>query len=232
MKSLPKLNFAHLLCSLKSSTGRITTNRPSRILTAFAVKQRGVVLFLTLLALLAMSLAAVALIRSVDTAGMIAGNLAFQQAATAAGSTEIEAGIAWLAAQDSGISVRTNPANILNTNPPGTGYYSFINNTDLTDSAQFNWNTQSSPPTVDANRNTMRFVIQRLCLLNSTPIDTNKCLFAPTATATANTSSQAVIGYDEANDAPDESNGTVQYRITVRTEGPRNTHSYVQAFVY
>ncbi|MBU1426062.1 MAG: hypothetical protein KKH12_12860 [Gammaproteobacteria bacterium] len=231
MKSLPKLNFAHLLFRLISAISCITAKQHSCILPAYAVKQRGVVLFLTLLALLAMSLAAVALIRSVDTAGMIAGNLAFQQAATAAGSTEIEQGIAWLAAQDSGIAVKTDPANILNTDPPGTGYYSFIDNTDLTDPAQFDWIARGSPPAVDANHNTKRFVIQRVCRLDNTPIDSNECLFAPTA-STGSNSSQAVIGYDEVSETPPSSDGTVQYRITVRTEGPKNTHSYVQAFVY
>ena len=47
-----------------------------------SMKQRGVVLFFALISLLAIMLAAVALIRSVDTSIMIAGNLAFKQAAT------------------------------------------------------------------------------------------------------------------------------------------------------
>ena len=57
MKSLPKI------CSMRVGV----------------IKQRGVVLFIALIALVAMSLAAVALVRSVDTATIIAGNLAFKQ---------------------------------------------------------------------------------------------------------------------------------------------------------
>ena len=45
-------------------------------------KQQGVVLFIALVALVVMSLAAVALIRSVDTNTLIGGNLSFKQAAT------------------------------------------------------------------------------------------------------------------------------------------------------
>jgi type IV pilus assembly protein PilX len=61
-------------------------------------KQRGVVLFFTLIALVVMSLAAVALIRSVDTSNMIAGNLAFKQAGASSTDTGMEAAIGWLSA--------------------------------------------------------------------------------------------------------------------------------------
>ena len=46
--------------------------------------QRGVVLFIALIAMVVMSLAGVALIRSVDTTGSVAGNLAFREASTPA----------------------------------------------------------------------------------------------------------------------------------------------------
>ena len=42
--------------------------------------QRGVVLFIALIVMVAMSLAAIALIRSVDTTTTVIGNLAFRQA--------------------------------------------------------------------------------------------------------------------------------------------------------
>jgi type IV pilus assembly protein PilX len=63
-----------------------------------AAKQRGVVLFFTLIALVVMSLAAVALIRSVDTSTMIAGNLAFRQSGASSTDTGMEAAIGWLSA--------------------------------------------------------------------------------------------------------------------------------------
>ena len=46
--------------------------------------QRGVILFVALIVLVAMSLTGIALIRSVDTNVLVAGNLAFRQGATAA----------------------------------------------------------------------------------------------------------------------------------------------------
>ena len=53
-------------------------------------RQRGVVLFISLIVLVAMTLAGVALVRSVDTTNLIAGNLAFKQGATLSGDAAIE----------------------------------------------------------------------------------------------------------------------------------------------
>jgi len=93
--------------------------------------QRGVVLFVALIALVVMSLAAVALIRSVDTATIIAGNLAFRQSATTSsdrGFNDPASGaMAWLTTTDNSNSTKdpttdaTHSFNITNT---GAGYYS------------------------------------------------------------------------------------------------------------
>ncbi|HLB44195.1 MAG TPA: hypothetical protein VJK49_02320, partial [Candidatus Limnocylindrales bacterium] len=63
--------------------------------------QRGVVLFIALIVLVAMSLAGVALIRSVDTGSVIAGNIAFRQTAMHVGDNGIEAARTWLLGQSS-----------------------------------------------------------------------------------------------------------------------------------
>lgn len=55
--------------------------------------QRGVVLFFALISLLAIMLAAVALVRSVDTSTIIAGNLAFKQSATSSGDAGTETAV-------------------------------------------------------------------------------------------------------------------------------------------
>src|SRR5450830_1873633 len=59
-------------------------------------KQRGVIMLIALITLVAMTLAAIALVRSVDTTNIIAGNLAFQQSATNAGDIGSEKAIQWL----------------------------------------------------------------------------------------------------------------------------------------
>src|SRR4029453_14165034 len=52
--------------------------------------QRGVVMFIALLVMVALSLAGIALIRSADTATVVSGNLAFKQAAVYAVDRSIE----------------------------------------------------------------------------------------------------------------------------------------------
>ena len=212
-----------------------------------ARKQRGVVLFFALIALVVMSLAAVALIRSVDTSTMIAGNIAFKQAATTSGDSGLEAAITALnAAQTSmanaGISVLNDTgcpsacSNILNTSDPSIGYYS---NADpsiiLTDSSSSGsiWNSGSMPVGTgpDDSGNNIRYIIQRMCRsANQSPSKSN-CLFSAPA---LDKNGQEVplpsticqgSGCPVAGQAP-------EYRITSRAAGPGNTYSYVQAFVY
>jgi len=86
------------------------------------MKQRGVVLFFALIALLAISLAAVALIRSVDTSTMIAGNLAFKQTATTSADAGLENAIAWL-----NTTQTANSANNVYTNLPAVHAFNVTN---------------------------------------------------------------------------------------------------------
>jgi hypothetical protein len=58
--------------------------------------QRGVVLFIALIAMVVMSLAGVALIRAVDTSGSAAGNIAFREASVTAVNYAIEQAVDWL----------------------------------------------------------------------------------------------------------------------------------------
>jgi len=57
-----------------------------------ASSTRGVALFFALVCLVAIMLAAVVLVRSVDTRTLISGNLAFQRSATASSDAGTEAG--------------------------------------------------------------------------------------------------------------------------------------------
>lgn len=200
------------------------------------VKQRGVVLFFTLIALLAMSLAAVALIRSVDTSTLIAGNLAFKQAATASGDAGIEAAVNWLAATQTAnkaLNVLNNSAHPFNqTSLTATpGYHSSASST-LSLTADSTWNdTNSVLVGTDGSGNTIRYIIQRMCRNANTPIQTANCLFS---SGTVDNNGQNIplpqeicegVGCPVAGQTP-------QMRITTRTTGPKNTVSYIQAFVY
>lgn len=203
-----------------------------------AMKQRGVVLFFTLIALLAMMLAAVALIRSVDTSTLIAGNLAFKQAATTSGDAGIDAAMNWLAttqAANNAINVITDPtlAHPFNITDLATrpGYHSNIDPA-LNLTADATWdNANSVLVGTDGSGNTIRYIIQRVCRTANQPIQSAGCLFS---SALQDNNGQNIplpqevcqgAGCPSAAQSP-------QIRITTRTTGPKNTISYVQAFVY
>lgn len=202
-----------------------------------ALKQRGVVLFFTLIALLAMSLAAVALIRSVDTSTMIAGNLAFRQSATSSADSGIEAAIAWLntiETTNSGLNVLNDPAHPFNQDNATAGYYSSADPAlSLTDGSGIQWDDNDSflVGTDAATGNTVRYVIQRMCRNANQTIQNADCLFSG---AIQDNNGQSIPLPQEVceGDGCPVAGQTPQIRITARTDGPRNTISYVQAFVY
>src|SRR5437879_13137562 len=59
-------------------------------------RQRGVTLFIALIVLVAMTMAAVAMMRSVDTATVVAGDIGFRQSAVNAADQGVQAAYAWL----------------------------------------------------------------------------------------------------------------------------------------
>lgn len=186
-------------------------------------RQRGVVLFISLIILVAMSLAGIALMRGVDTNVTIAGNLAFKQGATAAGDLGVETARTWLLANSGGSALYNDNA--------GSAYYAtFQSNVDLlgTDPARtdFNWSTGVLVGP-DAAGNSMRYVIHRLCDAAGDPAGVNCLKAAGSSSSTSGTRGAASFGAF-AISVP----ASTYYRITVRVTGPRNTTSYVQAVVY
>ncbi|HLP97176.1 MAG TPA: hypothetical protein VK149_01890 [Sideroxyarcus sp.] len=214
-------------------------------------KQRGVVLFFSLVALLAMSLAAVALIRSVDTSTMIAGNLAFKQSATSAGDNGVEqaigcmtgsAGCLW--ANNVGnygevLKDITNPLNNtdLANNP---GFYASSTGLDLF--AEATWADGNSNVYLGedpATGNKVRYIIQRMCRsANALPANAENDIKVPPETSCLFLSAEETLDEMNIKKYQDicptcETKGQVPvYRITAKIDGPRNTVSYVQAFVY
>lgn len=223
------------------------------------LKQRGVVLFLALIALLVMSLAAVALIRSVDTTTLIAGNLAFKQAATTSADAGIEAAISALSAMrdsaaNSGKDVMMNTAHTFNITDLAArpGYFSYVDPAlNLTDSATWNatnarkvtWDSVGVAKTdgsgvraIDNSGNTIQYIIQRMCRNNNVAVKGASgadadCLFAAAAVDTGGQQIKQISDICEGAGCI-FGGQTPQVRVTVRVTGPKNTSSYVQAFVY
>jgi Tfp pilus assembly protein PilX len=196
--------------------------RPLRIAARRA--QRGVILFIALIVLVAMSLAGVALMRSVDTNVLIAGNLAFRQATTALGDNGIESARAWMTGNNS----------LLVGNQPGgnTGYWAnwqagldFVGTTPTT-SDDYPWDSQATTVASPDPAYVIAYVIHRLCELEGA-VEKAKCLKA-SAGAGGSTAggTKGAVTYG-VQSLP--GTATVFYRVTVRVSGPRNTKSYIQA---
>lgn len=202
-----------------------------------AGRQGGAVLFFALIALVVMTLAAIALVRSVDTASLISGNLAFKQSAASSGDNGIEAAMAVLALPPN--AVNTN----LNVNAPASGYYNSLNRAiDLT---TLTWDNNNSvlvdgDPLVagaqanDPAGNSVRYIIQRVCLhptVAAANLASGQAITVSTAncslTDATDTSSKRV-----GEEPPPPGAGSPIYRVTARVAGPRNTVSYLQGFVY
>ena len=213
---------------------------PKAGLSGRVVKQRGVVLFFALISLLAIMLAAVALVRSVDTSTIIAGNLAFKQAATTSGDAGTEAAVVWLTAAeaaDNSKNVLNDTTHVFNIDNAAAGYYSSLNPAlSLTASSglRIQWTDADSVlvlPDPDSSGNSVRYVIQRMCRNANVAIQNADCLFSG---ALQDLNGKNIpLPQDVCIGAGCPVAGqTPQIRITSRTTGPRNTISYVQAFVY
>lgn len=210
-------------------------------------QQRGIVLFIALIALVIMSLAAVALIRSSDTNTLITGNLAFKQAATTSADAGVEAAIAALtlmrdSAANTGINVLNDATHTFNVTDTTLrpGYFSSADPTltaALTTDAT--WTTAGNAitvtdgggNTVDASGNTVQYIIQRMCRTPNVAIQSAGCLFS--AAAEDKSGQQIPLPQNICNGVGCPVAGqTPQVRVTVRVAGPKNAVSFVQAFVY
>ena len=202
--------------------------------------QRGVVLLITLIALVAMTLAAIALIRSVDTGNVVAGNLAFKQSATLAGDFGTETAATWLQGK-SGTSDTFN-------DDAANGYYATSQDTlDMTGStgdpnrALVDWDFNNcngaaasacifpSQPIDAGAGNQVNYIINRLCQSagdsNST---SNSCVTFISETSLSPKRGEIKAGEEKRF----ESTPVAYYRITSRIKGPRNTISYIETIVH
>ena len=194
-------------------------------------RERGVVLLIALIALVAMTLAAIGMVRSLDTGTLVSGNISFRQSAVNTGDSGIEKARTWLITNRS----------VLDTDQNGSGYYSTRQDSlDITgnmtyggtDGVDWGGSDPSQPVKaydagdVDGTGNHVYYLIQRMCSIPGTINDPGQS--CATASNQATGSSQ---------DAPDYSSyalkvkNQVYYRITARVNGAKNTVSYVQAVV-
>jgi Tfp pilus assembly protein PilX len=184
-------------------------------------RQQGVVLFIALIVLVAMSLAGVAMVRSVDTSLGIAGNMAFKQATLQGGDLGIKEAYNWLSTNNTGTVLQSTAA--------ASGYYSSSPGSvveDWYDISKWNGAKQANGGLPDAAGNTVRYIIHRMCTLPDTAYNSanQECALSVTSGGAAGGSMS--VGAVQFEGIP-----ALYYRITTRIDGPRNTVSIVQVSV-
>lgn len=199
-------------------------------------RQTGVVLLIALIALVAVTLAGIALMRSVDTGLLIAGNLSFRQAAVAAADGAIEQAIEQLATLDQ---------DALGSDGAIAGYYAnrydscditgSFTPTEANDDVQWNPNGAPLPncnmiaAAVAADRMPSgyeaSYVINRMCDASLPQRQTNCSLFNESGSGGGTSSSMDSVAYGTQLPTGE---GRPYYRITVRVTGPRSTVAFVQ----
>jgi Tfp pilus assembly protein PilX len=174
------------------------------------------VLFIALIVLVAMSLAGVALFRSVGTGVLIAGNIALQRAAVTSSDLGIESGRAWLMLQNQ---------TTLTSDQTGRYYSSWDQSFDP---STFNWTSNSTLVSTDGAGFEIRYVIHRLCsVANASHNATNQSCIS--LKVSSGTSSRTGGSYGV---FPLGGNSYIYFRITSRALGPKNTVSYTQTTMY
>lgn len=189
-------------------------------------RQAGVVLMIAVIMLVAMSLTAIALVRSVYTTNIIAGNMTFQQAAVHESDTGIDAAISFLQAQA--------PATLYNTiyaNGAQTAYVAARQDPGANQSWSDFWSDVLEPANVintmttnTQTGNTVSYVIHRLCNAPGDPFAGAGCAVKPDMTGSPGNGKG--VGVIDLNIST-----AVYYRITTRVAGPRGTVSFVQAVI-
>ena len=205
-----------------------TGRRAFGIASSSPNRPRGIVLFVALLVMVALSIAGVALMRSTDAATAVTGNLVLKQAASLAVDRGIERAVHALWETTPGLD-RTQHA-------PTQNFYACVRGTgggcmpansvvpkipDLLLNAN-GCSAASLASGLIANDdagNRSCYVIERMCLAPGPAVRSN-CNLA-TGALGADPGTEHYIGLTRPGDA--------YYRVTVRVEGPRSTVTYAQA---
>ena len=180
-------------------------------------RERGVVLVVALIAMVAMAFSGAALMRSVEATATVAGNLGFHQSAAMTPDTAIAAAIAALFERN----LIVDPSN----DDPSQGYYANRQAGEdirgVPYALQKIANFPSGAPVSNASDGTaVRYVIERMCS-QAGPPSGDYCTLALVSNALPSSAGGS------ATDAP----RVPLYRQTVRVDGPSGTVLVAQAFL-
>lgn len=218
-------------------------------------QQQGISLLFSLVALVALLFGALAMVRNLDTASILMGNLGLKQDATASADQATRQAITWLNLN----------AGVLNTDLPASGYYASnqefasdgttardpidATGDQLKGSSSrqlIDWNNDNcayaagtefsscsiKPKAIDSaiNGNAASYVILRLCSKAGNPNADNTISCAKPVTSAGGTSNSR-NSLDSAS-ATYTGSSTTYFRVLVRVDGARNSTSVTETIVH
>ena len=186
--------------------------------------QRGVTLIIALIVLVAMTLAGVAMMRSVDTGTIVVGNIAFRQATVHSADQGLQAAYSFIAASAGG-TVLYNDDNIIGVGSKGYWSSSPSDELDWMDLNVWNKAAVVNAGNPDAGGNVVYYMIHRLCL------NPNVANTATTCAATPDNTAISGEGIDLSSANYFTRPPATHYRVTAKSVGPRNSISIVQTLI-
>ena len=182
------------------------------------VRQRGIILFVTLIAMVILMISGIALVRSFDTSLLLAGNLAFKRDLINQGERGIAAARTALLAGGALGSDTLRLTTLASSNYSATILASDARGLPLMITDDSLWTMTGSDIVDSTSGVTIRYVIDRLCNLSGSTNSAN-CVLGSTTLPPGGS----------ANVTPTVPSGSVIYRVSIRVSGPRNTQSYMQS---
>lgn len=195
-------------------------------------RERGVVLMVALIALVALTLAGVALMRSIDTGNLIAGNMAFRQASLQASDIGVEA--AYIALPS--IVATSKNSNITDQ------YFAIRTTVDANgvpitrvapSAASISWtsvpcrNNANATVTCSTQDYQVKYLIDRQCNVQNAGSTTITDYQGYCSVLVGNGAGGSKGAFNPIFSSVD----AVYYRVTVQVTGPHNTVVYAQAMI-
>lgn len=220
----------------------INSRRPRKPSAPRAALQRGVVLLFSLIALVILLIAAVALTRSFSGSMFTAGNIAFKRDLQNQGERAVSkvlndfrtGALNTIAARAADRLGSNYSATMLAVNGQGIPDALLTDATFASVGVATNDITPANEPSLPANQiKSIRYVIDRMCSVfgDETVLSSTSCMLANNSVS-AGTSLTNLRGPERAGltagGSPAAQQGVV-YRLSVRVTGPRNTQSFFQS---
>ena len=205
----------------------MSTYRPLRRQT-----QQGIVLLYGLIVLAIMLIGAAAMVRSMNTSLVTAGNIGFKRdltnqaeraAATALALLESGA-LKTVLSRQSASTANNYSATILATNAQG------LPNVLLADTTFTTVGVVTNDITVTDQAITLRWVIDRLCV-NTGVAEASHCTMANDPSPAGGSGSDLINAIDTTSGGAGALAQRVVYRVSVRVTGPRSTQAFFQTTV-